>query len=233
MKAKQAQFVTSAAKPKGFPAPSLPEIAFAGRSNVGKSSLINTLVGVSGLARTSRTPGRTRLLNWFHIVPAKGRPLHFVDLPGYGYARVPRAMRADWQPLIERYLKGRDVLRALVLLIDARRGAQQEEHDLLAWLNEAQIPTISVLTKSDKLAKNQLKPTALAVKRELSLARPPLLFSAQAGQGVAALWQAISRAATQRSNPQTTQPNPEATPEEHTDAKADRPQPQGVAPPAP
>ena len=106
-----ARFVTSAAQPSGFPPPSLPEIAVVGRSNVGKSSLINALVGQPGLARTSRTPGRTRLINWFEI---DGR-FHLVDLPGYGYAEVSQAMRESWRPLIETYLDTRTTLAGVLL----------------------------------------------------------------------------------------------------------------------
>ena len=104
MKARKASFVISAADPAAFPPSTLPEVAFAGRSNVGKSSLINDLTQFSGLARTSRTPGRTRLVNWFEIEPAKGKPIHFVDLPGYGYAEVNLKTRESWRPLIESYL---------------------------------------------------------------------------------------------------------------------------------
>jgi GTP-binding protein len=194
MKATSATFVQSAAKPAQFPRPSLPEIAFAGRSNVGKSSLINTLTGVPKLARTSNTPGRTRLLNWFRVEPARGKPVHFVDLPGYGYAKVSRSMRESWQPLIESYLKGRDGLRALVLLIDARRGAEQEEADLLEWLDTMEVKPIVVLTKCDKLAKNKRKPAALAVARTLGLSREPVLFSSHTNEGLSDLWRAISAA---------------------------------------
>ena len=196
MKPKSATFVTSAADPSGFPPPTLPEIAFAGRSNVGKSSLINTLVGTPGLARASNTPGRTRLLNWFQVVPQKGAPLHFVDLPGFGYAKVPRAMRDAWRPLVESYLKGRPALRALVLLLDARRGAQQEEADLLDWLEEMHIPVVTVVTKADKLAKNKRKPVAFEVKQALQLDQQPLLFSALSGEGLDDLWRVILRRAT-------------------------------------
>jgi GTP-binding protein len=196
MRAKSAEFVISAAEPSGFPRPTLPEIAFAGRSNVGKSSLINTLVGVPGLARTSRTPGRTRLLNWFRVTPPKGAPMHFVDLPGYGYARVPNEMRASWRPLIEAYLRDRQALRGLVLLVDARRGAEDEERDFLAWLREGGVPARVVVTKADKLPKNKRKPAALAVERDLALERPAILFSSLDGEGILPLWRAIAQLAT-------------------------------------
>ena len=202
MKAKSAEFVTSAAEPSGFPRPSLPEIAFAGRSNVGKSSLINTLVGVPGLARTSRTPGRTRLLNWFRVTPPKGPPMHFVDLPGYGYARVPNEMRASWRPLIETYLRDRPALRGLVLLVDARRGAEEEEQDFLAWLREGGVPARVVVTKADKLPKNKRKPAAMAVQHDLGLDRPAILFSALDGEGIVPLWRVISQLATDAPEPE-------------------------------
>jgi GTP-binding protein len=202
MRAKSAEFVISAAEPSGFPRPSLPEIAIAGRSNVGKSSLINTLVGVPGLARTSRTPGRTRLLNWFRVTPPRGGPVHFVDLPGYGYARVPHDMRASWRPLIEAYLGNREMLRGLVLLVDARRGAEDEERDLLAWLRDGRVPARVVVTKADKLPKNKRKPAAEAVQRDLGLDRPAILFSSQDGEGIEALWRAIAQLAADTPGPE-------------------------------
>ncbi len=196
MKAKQATFTISTAKPGQQPPATLPEIAFAGRSNVGKSSLINTLVGVSGLAKTSRTPGRTRLLNWFHVEPPRGKPLYFVDLPGYGYAKVPLSMRDSWRPLIEGYLRDRPTLRGLALLIDARRGAEDEELDFMAWLAELGIPVLTVVTKADKLGKSKRKPAAQAIKRALGLDHQPILFSALSGEGIADLWRAIGKLAT-------------------------------------
>ncbi len=189
----RAHFLVSASAPAHFPAPGLPEVAFAGRSNVGKSSLINVLVASPGLARTSSTPGRTRLLNWFHVQPERGAPLAFVDLPGYGYAKVSRQMRDSWRPLIEAYLSRRDCLRAVVVIIDARRGARDEELDLLAWLRDAEIPTIPVLTKVDKLAKSRRKPAGTALQRSVGLTRAPVLFSAHSREGVAELWREILR----------------------------------------
>jgi GTP-binding protein len=204
MKPKRATFVTSAAEPAQFPPPTLPEIAFAGRSNVGKSSLINALTGIGSLARTSRTPGRTRLINWFAVdctgmggkVGALG-PVHFVDLPGYGYADVPVAMRASWQPLIESFLSERKTLRAVVLLIDVRRGVEEEELDFAPWLAEKKVPVVVAITKADKLSKAQRMPVVASIKKALALKRDPILFSAQDDLGREELWRAIASAASE------------------------------------
>lgn len=191
MKARSAHFVTSAAEPAQFPPATLPEVAIAGRSNVGKSSLINALCGHTGLARTSRTPGRTRLLNWFHVVPPRGGEIHVVDLPGYGYAEVPRSMRDAWRPLIEAFLEKRTELSSVVLLIDIRRGPADEELDFAAWLAERKTPVVVALTKADKLPKNQRKLAAMAAKKQLGLAREPVVVSVQDGEGLEALWRAV------------------------------------------
>ena len=185
--------MVSATKLSNFPAPAFPEIAFAGRSNVGKSSLLNMLVGQSNLARTSNTPGRTRLLFWFEVTPQKGKPIAFVDLPGYGFAKVPRYMRDSWRPLIESYLIGRENLRTVLVLIDARRGAQTEERELLEWLAAESIDALAVLTKIDKLPKAKRKPAAYALRKELGLAREPIVTSAESSEGLADLWRFISR----------------------------------------
>lgn len=184
-----ARFVTSAAAPSDFPPPSLPEIAVVGRSNVGKSTLINTLVGQTGLARTSRTPGRTRLVNWFEI---DGR-FHLVDLPGYGFAQVNAAMRESWRPLIETYLAERTSLAGVLLLIDIRRGVQEEELDFVPWLAEREIPVIVALTKGDKLPKNKRTLEVMRARKELDLNRDPLAVSAQDRDGIDPLWRAISQ----------------------------------------
>jgi GTP-binding protein len=192
MKPRSARFVTSAADPSGFPAPTLPEVAIAGRSNVGKSSLINALVGQSGLARTSRTPGRTRLLNWFAVDAQPA--FHLVDLPGYGYASVDRDTRESWRPLIEGYLSSRPCLRAVVLLIDVRRGPEAEEEDFVAWLADRPVATIIVLTKADKLGKSQRNLAAASARSALGLRRAPVLVSATTGDGLDDLWKAIRAA---------------------------------------
>ena len=187
----RARFVTSAAQPSDFPPPGLPELAVVGRSNVGKSSLINALVGQDGLARTSRTPGRTRLANWFEI---DGR-FHLVDLPGYGYAEVSRAMRDSWRPLIEGYLAERTSLVGVLLLIDIRRGVEHEELDFVPWLAERKLPVVVALTKADKLAKNKRTLEVAAVRKALGLARDPLAVSTLSGDGIEPLWRAVAQLA--------------------------------------
>lgn len=184
-----AKFVTSAAKPTDFPPPRLPELAVVGRSNVGKSSLINALVDQDGLARTSRTPGRTRLLNWFEV---DGR-FHLVDLPGYGYAAVDRDMRAGWQPLIEEYLSKRDALAGVLLLIDVRRGPESEELDFVPWLEAKKIPVVVALTKADKLPKNKRMLEIAKAKKTLALKRDPIAVSAQTGDGIDTVWRALDK----------------------------------------
>jgi len=184
-----ARFVTSASKPAEFPPGTLPELAIVGRSNVGKSSLINALVGQNGLARTSRTPGRTRLANWFEVDGS----FQLVDLPGYGYAAVDKDMRESWRPLIETYLEKRDVLSGVVLLVDIRRGAEDEELDFVPWLAQKAIPIVVALTKADKLAKNKRMLEIGKVKRALALKRDPVAVSAQTGDGIDVLWRAIRK----------------------------------------
>ncbi|HET6613779.1 MAG TPA: ribosome biogenesis GTP-binding protein YihA/YsxC [Kofleriaceae bacterium] len=194
MRARAAELTTSAADRAGFPAPSVPEIAFAGRSNVGKSSIINALTGKTGLARTSNAPGRTRLINWFMVSPpaALGMPpVHFVDLPGYGYAKVSRSMREGWKPLIEAYLVSGRPLLGVVILVDARRGAEDEEGELCEFFQAHGIAAVVVATKIDKLAKAQRKLAAAAIARTLKLSRPVLAVSARSGDGLDDLWRRL------------------------------------------
>jgi GTP-binding protein len=185
---KSAEFVTSAVRPSQFPPPDRPEFAFAGRSNVGKSSLINTLVNRKKLVLTSSTPGKTRLINFFCVNDA----LMFVDLPGYGYARVPAAERRRWRPMIESYLAGRPNLKAVIVILDARRTPAAEEAQLLEWLAERGIPPILVVTKSDKLSKTAQKKQLLDIAFALGADQEDLLlFSSKSRQGWDALWKAI------------------------------------------
>ena len=189
---KSAEFVTSAVKPSQYPSGVLPEIAFAGRSNVGKSSLINTLVNRKRLVKTSSTPGRTQLINFFEV---NGR-YSFVDLPGYGYAKVPVAVKRTWGPMIETYLSGRETLAGVVLIMDIRRTPRHEEFDFMAWLKQYGIESILVLTKTDKLSRTrQIKQldanaSALGVDRE-----GLILFSAQTRQGREQVWEAVANVA--------------------------------------
>jgi len=189
-----AKFVISAAKPRDFPPPSLPEVAVVGRSNVGKSSLINAMVGQDGLARTSRTPGRTRLINWFEV--STNPPFHLVDRPGYGYAAVDQETREGWRPLIETYLAERTTLAGVLLLIDIRRNAEDEELDFVPWLQERATPIIVALTKADKLAKNKRNLEVARAKKLLALKREPIAVSTLSGDGVDTLWRSVVKLAT-------------------------------------
>jgi len=186
-----ATFVTSAPALTACPESALPEVAFAGRSNVGKSSLINTLLNRKGLVRTSSTPGRTQLLNFFAVNDV----LHFVDLPGYGFARAPKAVRERWQPMIRTYLGGRPQLKAVVWLLDVRRDPSDEDLRFLDWLEEAERPTIPVVTKVDKLSRNELTRRLAAIARATGLEREHFTpFSAMTREGVPELWGRIEAA---------------------------------------
>ena len=188
----RAEFVTSASSREGFPSDGLPEIAFVGRSNVGKSSLLNKLASRKALARTSATPGKTRLVNFFRVERRERPPLLFVDLPGYGWARVAKKERAEWQRLIEHYLAARAPLRAVLLLLDARRDPGDDERDFLPWLAERGVVMRLVLTKFDKLRPAEREQRLRAITSELGIPREALLLtSAQTGAGIEALWAQI------------------------------------------
>jgi len=184
-----AKFVTSAAKLADFPPETLPELAVVGRSNVGKSSLINALVGHDGLARTSRTPGRTRLLNWFSV--GGKLPFYLVDLPGFGYADVGAKVREGWRPLIESYLSTRKTLAGVLLLVDIRRGLEDEELDLVPWLEAKGTAIVIALTKADKLPKNKRTLEIMRARKELGLRRDPIAVSTLSGDGVTSLWRSL------------------------------------------
>ena len=185
---KSAEFVTSAVKPSQYPPAVLPEIAFAGRSNVGKSSLINTLVNRKRLVKTSSTPGRTQLINFFNINEA----FSFVDIPGYGYAKVPTAIKKNWGPMIETYITTRKTLKGVVLIMDIRRTPGPEDMNMLDWLNHYDVPSIPVLTKSDKLSKTKQQKQFIKIVTTLSSNKDNfILFSAKSRQGKEKVWNAV------------------------------------------
>ena len=190
-----AEFITSAVRPSDYPPTNLPEIAFVGRSNVGKSSLINALTNRRHLVKTSATPGRTRLINFFLI----NTDLVFVDLPGYGYAKVPVAVRQGWKPMVETYFATRRQLKGLVMIMDVRRTPGEEEQNLLAWFERLALPCITVLTKSDKLSKTRQLNQRTRTAGFLGKPRDELmLISAKTRQGLPRLWQAILALAASR-----------------------------------
>ncbi len=182
-------FVKSAFDVKHYPPPDMPEVAFAGKSNVGKSSLINVLVNRKKLARTSSTPGRTQALNFFNI----GEKLCLVDLPGYGFARVPLPVKASWGKMIESYLKFRDNLKAVIVIMDIRRKISDEDKNLINWLYEYDKKLIPVFTKVDKLNRKERQARTKELKNDLSLIsdEKPILFSAQTREGKDEVWKRI------------------------------------------
>ena len=187
---KCAEFITSAVTPSQYPPADPPEIAFAGRSNVGKSSLINKLLNRRHLVKTSSTPGRTQLINFFSI----NEGFTFVDLPGYGYAKVPLNIRKKWGPMVETYLSSRETLKGIVLILDIRRMPREEERDLINWLNYYRLSSILVLTKIDKLSKSKQGKQRKEIAESLSLEDSDLiLFSAKSGFGKEVLWPAIEK----------------------------------------
>lgn len=185
---KSAEFVKSAVKPGQYPPADLPEIAFAGRSNVGKSSLINTILNRKRLVKTSSTPGRTQLINFFLI----NRAFSFVDLPGYGYAKVPASVKKKWGPMIETYLSTRETLKGIVLILDIRRDPGPEETTFMDWLDYFRIPRVMILTKTDKLSKTKQNHRHLSIANALNIDKNRLiLFSAKSRMGKDAVWKAI------------------------------------------
>jgi len=182
----KAEFVNSSGTPATFPSDRLPEVAFLGRSNVGKSSLINALLGQKGLAFTSNTPGRTQTINFYRIDGA----YYFVDLPGYGFARVPARFAAEWKKLIEEYLQNRETLKLSCLILDSRRGWMDKDLDLKQWLEYHGRPYLVIATKTDKLNQSEQERGLRAIRKE---GVEPLPFSALSGRGVREIWQAITK----------------------------------------
>ncbi|HEY6343197.1 MAG TPA: ribosome biogenesis GTP-binding protein YihA/YsxC [Bryobacteraceae bacterium] len=189
-----ARFIISAARPDQFPREAEPEIAFLGRSNVGKSTLLNTLVGADGLAATSSRPGRTQLINFYEVDGG----YRFVDLPGYGFAKVPPEISRQWKGLIETYLLGRQTLCLAVLLLDARRGWMEKDVQLRQWLEAHQRPYVVAVTKSDKLKSQKDRHQSQTALRN-GYTGELLECSGLTGQGVREIWQAISKIQSRQS----------------------------------
>ena len=185
------EFIGGMAEKHGWrPESSLPEVAFAGRSNVGKSSLLNTLVRRRSFARVSKTPGRTREINFFRI----NNNFVLVDLPGYGYARISKEKQAGWRPMIESYFRRTTQLRGIVLLLDIRRDPSEDDRAMLDFLAELQVPAIVALTKADKLTKAGARERAAEISRTLALEPDQVIqFSAQSGEGRVELLSAITQ----------------------------------------
>lgn len=182
MRFKKAEFLGSAANPSQYPRHRLPEAALAGRSNVGKSSLVNALTTGAGPARVAKQPGKTRTLNFYRM----DDDVVLVDLPGYGYAKAPKAVRAAWGPMIEGYLQGRRELALVLLLVDARHGPTSDDLTMWRWMLEAPVARRAVASKWDKLSRNE-RSVRLREIRE-ALGEEPLPFSAKTGEGREALF---------------------------------------------
>jgi GTP-binding protein len=189
MKITSAKFIQSAVDPSQYPDGLMPEVAFAGRSNVGKSSLINTLINRKRLVRTSAVPGKTRLINFFRI----NDKLFFVDLPGYGFAKVPVSVRKSWGPMVETYLKERQNLRLVIVILDIRRDPSKDDISLINWLCYYHVNFICVLTKTDKLSKNKVNLRHRRIKESLEGIGDDeaIIFSSRTGNGKETVWEKI------------------------------------------
>lgn len=188
-------FAGSAGSPEQFPRDGLPEVAFLGRSNVGKSSLLNALAGVRNLARVSATPGRTRVVNFFRV----GHEMYLADLPGYGYARVPESQRRGWESLVRSYLEGREALALCVFLVDARHEPMQGDLTLRAYLQTLGLPHVVAATKADKLSRGEAARRVAALGKDLGReAREVVAVSAVTRLGIDELWRTIRTAAETR-----------------------------------
>ena len=186
MKILSATFVKSAPDLKHCPMEGFPEIAIIGRSNVGKSSMINVLTGVKGLAKTSSVPGKTRTMNYYLINQA----FYLVDLPGYGYAQVSLTERERWKETLENYFAKREALQGVIVVLDSRRDATEKEASLYEWIRGYALPCVTVLTKCDKLSHGEVSKRTRLVKGELGIEKP-ILFSAMTGHGKAELGKEI------------------------------------------
>jgi GTP-binding protein len=182
-------FIKSAVKPTGYPESTLPEVAVAGRSNVGKSSLINRFVNRRRMAKVSNTPGRTQLLNFFLV----NETFILCDLPGYGFAKVPKKIKKGWGHMVETYLSSRPQIKTLLLLMDVRRVPGDWEKQLISWSTIHGYAVLPVVTKIDKLAVSKRKPAIAKVAKEIGLAPDQMVaWSAPSGEGLDELWARIN-----------------------------------------
>jgi len=197
MKVTSAEFAASAARSEQYPKDGRPEVAFAGRSNVGKSSLLNTLLRRKELARTSKKPGKTRLVNFFNVNDL----VYFVDLPGYGFAQVSKSVRERWAKLINSYVYDRPQLKLACHLVDARHEPTRRDHDLLALLDDAQVPTLIVATKVDKLKVSEKVRLTARLRRAFALDEEALIvsYSSVTKEGLGELWEIIDDLTAARS----------------------------------
>ena len=190
MKVNKAEMVISAVGPKQYPRDARPEIALVGRSNVGKSSLINRLINRKQLARTSSSPGKTQTLNFYLI----NQSFYFVDLPGYGFAKVSKRTKAKWGQMIEQYWRERSLVRGVLQLVDLRHPPSRDDVHMFNWLEYYDIPTVVVTTKADKIAKGKRLQHVKVIQQELGIRLPEsiVVFSAETGEGKDALWGRIT-----------------------------------------
>jgi GTP-binding protein len=189
MKVNNAEFVISAVGPDQYPTDALPEIALAGRSNVGKSSLINRLINRKNLARTSSQPGKTQTLNYYRII-GETDSLYFVDVPGYGYAKVSMSMRQQWGRMIERYMMERETLKLVLLIVDLRHSPSKDDVAMYDWLTHYDKPICVVATKADKVPRSQWHKQLKTVRETLQMraGHPLIMFSSESGLGKDELW---------------------------------------------
>lgn len=196
VKIRSAEFIKSCTAPEQFPPDGWPEIVCVGRSNVGKSSLINTLTNRAGLAKVSRTPGKTRVINFFRLTLADSQAprLFLVDLPGYGYAKISKSVRAEWGPMIQGYLENRPQIRGLLFLVDVRGPSSHDTHTA-EWLQALGLRRVVVATKADQLARRERAPALAHLRATLGLdpSETVILFSSKSREGRDALWQEVKR----------------------------------------
>ena len=195
MKIRSAEFVKSCVTPDQFPKDRLPEVALVGRSNVGKSSAINALMKQKGLAKVGKVPGKTQTINFYRVTPTSIVPqFYLVDLPGYGYAKVPKAVQKQWGPMIEGYLKFRETLCGILIFVDLR-GGERSDGELLHWVRQVRCPTAIVATKSDKISTGKRPAQIQSIRAGLSLSpsTPVQLFSARTQEGAREIYEILRK----------------------------------------